>query len=148
MSNLIPENAEVWSAIFYLNLPTEEALPTTLEDWPQAKYIIYKSYQSNRAGYGENLMGYVQFKTKVSGVQLREINPNLVWKFQSSSNYNCIKYIQTRFQEFTVRLVVELGNHWPFKSGIAPSSTVPSTIQEYSLLKRKIDEEPVPESKA
>ena len=126
MSTPIPQDAEVWTAVFYLNLPTDEDLPTSLEDWPGAKYIIYKSYQSSKPGYGENLMGYVQFTRKLTGTQLRTFHPNMVWKYQASSNYKTINYIRTRFEESTVRPVVELGEHWPFRS--APATAPVSTI--------------------
>jgi hypothetical protein len=112
-TNHVRLDDEVWSAVFYLNLPTDADLPKDISDWPQAKYIIYKTYIGK---YGENLMGYVQFKSKMSGIQLRMIHPNITWKRQQRSNYSCINYIQSRFTDEVARPLVELGEHWPFKT--------------------------------
>jgi hypothetical protein len=112
-TNHIRADDEVWSAIFYLNLPTDADLPKTLEQWYGAKYIIYKSYMGN---HGENLMGYIQFKRKMSGTQLAMIHPGVVWKHQQRSNFSCIRYIREQFSDKVCRPVVELGEHWPFRT--------------------------------
>lgn len=110
--NIIQPQDQVWSAVFYLGYPQDIDLPQVLEQWPNAKYILYKTYMSN---YGENLMGYVQFSRKMTGEQLAYLHHRIVWKHQQGSNYSCIRYIKDRNNEKIVRGLVELGEHWPFR---------------------------------
>ena len=125
---------EVWTAIFYLAYPKEEELPISVESWPYARYIIYKSYDGK---YGENLMGYVQFNTKVLGSYLRSLHPKIIWKKQSRSNFRCIEYIKTYQPDKIIKPLVEMGEHFPFR----PLPTIPSeVISEGDEMKEDSDE--------
>lgn len=123
-NHIRPDDA-VWSAVFYLYLPRDIDLPQTIEQWPCAKYIVYKSYMGK---HGENLVGYAQFHRRMTGVQLAIINPGIVWKHQQGSNFSCIRYVKERFNDKICRPVVELGEHWPFR----PAPTVIANTQSAS----------------
>lgn len=123
---------KVWSAIFYLNHPTEYDFPLALEHWPDAKYIVYKTVTGK---YGENLMGYVQFNRKMMGHELAAIHHRMVWKHQQGSNYSCIRYIKEKYNDKIVRDLVEMGEHWPFRP-LPQISEVEAKVPEYSILQK------------
>ena len=118
-STNIKRGMEVWSAIFYLSNPSETDLPT-FEAWPQARYIMYKTVTES---WGENLMGYVQFSTKLTYDDLWRLNPWMKWKTQGYCNFTTINYMQNYAKKPIVKELVVLGEPWPTKErrdGIPP----------------------------
>ena len=120
-STYIKRGDEVWSAIFYLSNPTEGDVPT-LEQWPQARFIMYKTCMEP---WGENMMGYVQFSNKQSYDDLYALNPWMKWKKQAYCNYTTINYVNNYTKKPVVKELVKLGEPWPTKErGVARDSVV------------------------
>jgi hypothetical protein len=92
--------------------------------------MLFKSYDGK---YGENLMGYIQFSTKVTGAYLKSLHPKIIWKKQSRSNFRCIEYIKNYMPEKVIKPLVEMGEHYPFKALPTVSPEAPKQIDQGDL---------------
>ena len=125
----------MWSARFYVVNPFEWDLPK-LEDFPGARYIIYKLFK-NSPNQPVTLEGYVQFSAKKTYDELNEISIRYNWYKQTVSNTTTIRRIKTvvpRSEQVIVQEAVELGEAWPTKE---PQLEFAPT----EILKRPVEDE-------
>lgn len=103
---------EVWSALFQKDYPEPEDIPR-LEDFPDARYIVYKLFNARHC---PRLMGYVQFNIPKDSEELQNINHTYRWTKQSYTNFTTINYIKNlRDGDNVVPDFIELGMSWPQK---------------------------------
>jgi hypothetical protein len=121
-SNRIVRGDEVWSARFFMNNPFEWDFPK-LEDYPDARYIIYKLY-SEAPHKPVSLMGYVQFSCMKTYDQLNEINMRFSWYKQTATNMTTIQRVHNlvpNTNQIMIKEAVEQGTPWPTKILKRPS---------------------------